>query len=375
MAARFRALAVASSLDLWEGALLAAALVHPSESLEPARAEIERLARRIRESSAGSPTHEDLTRVLFAEEGLSGDAESYDDPSNSSVVRVLAKKSGMPITLSIVTIEAGRRAGLRLTGVGLPGHFVVGGPDLPDGRFLDPFDGGQLLDAEALTRRISTIFGSPIALPEEAFSPDSPRAILLRVMFNLRRSWERRDLFEEALAALACAEALAPGDLSLLRERGLLLLRAGRSEEALESLETYAELSEGEDAEAVVKLIEIVRHGAGTPEGEPVTGEPSSKKIFTLGEVREALPRVRELTSDAVSRYTRLTSGSESEEERQEIVRDWVREITSLGAEIKGLWLVDFDSGAGYYCWKYPEPALEYFHGYEEGFAGRIPLQ
>ena len=56
-------------------------------------------------------------------------------------------------------------------------------------------------------------------------------------------------------------------------------------------------------------------------------------------------------------------------------MREWAREILSLGVVIKGLWLVDFDSGAGYYCWKYPEPSLEYFHGYEEGFSGRLPLQ
>jgi hypothetical protein len=85
---------------------------------------------------------------------------------------------------------------------------------------------------------------------------------------------------------------------------------------------------------------------------------------------------VKEITSDAVFRYARLgETSSESDEERQGIVRDWAREILSLGVVIKGLWLVDFDSGAGYYCWKYPEPSLEYFHGYDEGFAGRLPLQ
>ena len=55
-------------------------------------------------------------------------------------------------------------------------------------------------------------------------------------------------------------------------------------------------------------------------------------------------------------------------------MRDWAEEMQSLGIEVKGIWLVDFDSGAGYYCWKYPEPALNHFHGYEEGFAGRLPL-
>jgi regulator of sirC expression with transglutaminase-like and TPR domain len=371
---RFRDLARAEPPDLWEGALLISLLVDPQEDLAPAREEIERLAAAIREAGRGAPDHRALSQVLFSQEGFRGDAASYDEPENSSVAHVLAKKSGMPITLSILAIEAGRRAGLRLTGVGLPGHFVVGGPDLPDGLFLDPFDGGKLCNAEALTLKVSSIFGSAIALPAEVFATDSSRAILMRVLFNLRRSWERREQFEEALAALACAEALAPGDPSFLRERGLLLLRAGRSGEALEALEAYVGVATGEDAEAVGKLIAIVREGFGAAQGELVAGERPAKRVFTLEEAREVLPKVRELTSDAVFRYSQL-SGSESEEERQEIVREWVRQVTSLGAEIKGLWLIDFDSGAGYYCWKHPEHGLEYFHGYEEGFAGRLPLQ
>ncbi|HYN19539.1 MAG TPA: DUF2203 family protein, partial [Thermoanaerobaculia bacterium] len=84
---------------------------------------------------------------------------------------------------------------------------------------------------------------------------------------------------------------------------------------------------------------------------------------------------VKELTSEAAFRYARLGEGGETEEERQGIVRSWANEILALGCEIKGLWLVDFDSGAGYYCWKYPEPSLDHFHGYEEGFSGRLPLQ
>jgi len=103
---------------------------------------------------------------------------------------------------------------------------------------------------------------------------------------------------------------------------------------------------------------------------------PVEKRIFTLGEARSLLTRVKELTSEAAFRYARLGEGAgEIEAERQEIVRSWAKEILALGCEIKGLWLVDFDSGAGYYCWKYPEPSLDHFHSYEEGFAGRLPLQ
>lgn len=375
---RFREAVASPGLDLFEAALLISQLIDPTEDVRPATEMVERLGRRVTElRGEGQSADRALRSALFQEEGFAGDGESYDDPENSSVSRVLARRRGMPITLSIIVMEVGRRAGMRLTGVGLPGHFVVGGPDLPAGRFLDAFDGGKLCDHEELGRRVASIFGAPVELPPEVFAADSTRAILTRMLFNLRRSYDRRDLVEEALAALDCAEALEPGEPSFLRERGLLLLKGGRSAEALKALEAYVEGTSGEDVEAVTKLIGIVREQALPSEGaELVGGVPAEKHIFTFDEAKSLLPKVKEITSDAVFRYARLGEGSsESDEEKQGIVREWAREILSLGVVIKGLWLVDFDSGAGYYCWKYPEPSLEYFHGYEEGFAGRLPLQ
>ncbi|MDQ2970044.1 MAG: tetratricopeptide repeat protein [Acidobacteriota bacterium] len=375
---RFREAASGPRLDLFTAALVISQLIDPGEDVAPAQEEVDRLAARVAAAQrAGEPPDGALRRILFSEEHFQGDGDSYDDPENSSVARVVARRKGMPITLSILVIEVGRRAGLNLTGVGLPGHFVVGGSDLPPGRFLDPFEGGELCDAEDLARRVSAIFGTPVELPPEVFAPDSTRAILTRVLFNLRRSYERRDLVEEALAALDCAEALEPGEPSFLRERGLLLLKAGRSEEAIRALEAYVSAASGEDRDAVTKLIDIVREQALPSEGaELVSGTPAQTRIFTFEEACLLLPKVQEITSEAVLRYARMgEAGGESENERQGIVREWAREILALGAVIKGLWLVDFDSGAGYYCWKYPEPSLEYFHGYEEGFAGRLPLQ
>jgi regulator of sirC expression with transglutaminase-like and TPR domain len=373
---RFRQLAATSPLDIFEGALVIAELVDPSENIAQARASLDQLSARVREGMrSGEPPLDALRRVLFAEEGFSGDTASYDDPTNSSVARVLQTRRGMPITLSIVMVEIGRRAGLDLAGVGLPGHFVVGGRDVPTGLYVDPFESGRLCDTQALTERVSAILGTPVELPDEAFVPDSPRSILTRVLWNLRRSYEKRDRLDEALAALDCAEALDPEETAFRRERGLLLLKAGRTEEALEELRIFAASASGEDAEAVQKLIEIVDEG-GAPDAAVVNlSSAHEKRIFTLDEARQLLPQVQEITSRAVGSYVRLGAGDEAEEERQDIVRQWVEQVAALGAEIKGLWLVDFDSGAGYYCWKYPESALEYFHGYEEGFAGRLPLQ
>jgi hypothetical protein len=97
-----------------------------------------------------------------------------------------------------------------------------------------------------------------------------------------------------------------------------------------------------------------------------------TKKIFTYEEAVALLPEVQRLTSAAVARVDELESEEPSDYER--VVTEWAESILDLGIEVKGLWLIDFDSGAGYYCWRHPEPALEYFHGYEEGFPGRVKL-
>jgi len=96
------------------------------------------------------------------------------------------------------------------------------------------------------------------------------------------------------------------------------------------------------------------------------------KRIFSYEEATAVLPEVQRLTSDAVKRVDEISSNDVTAYER--VVTEWAESILGLGIEVKGLWLIDFDSGGGYYCWRHPEPALEYFHGYDEGFSGRVKL-
>src|SRR5262249_62184445 len=128
----------------------------------------------------------------FRQEGFRGDAESYDGPANSSIVHVLETRRGMPITLSIVVVEVARRAGIAMNGIGLPGHFIVGGPDLPPGQYLDPFDGGDVMDAAGGRQRGGRGFDTPPGRPEEAVLPASARAVLLRLLPTPRRPREER---------------------------------------------------------------------------------------------------------------------------------------------------------------------------------------
>jgi hypothetical protein len=110
------------------------------------------------------------------------------------------------------------------------------------------------------------------------------------------------------------------------------------------------------------------------------------RPIFSLEDARALLPRVKLLTADAVRRAERLSAQLHSipeddpehatlSEALRDVVTRWADELQTLGAEPKGLWLVDFDNGVGYYCWCYPEPGITHYHGYSDGFAGRVTIQ
>jgi hypothetical protein len=98
----------------------------------------------------------------------------------------------------------------------------------------------------------------------------------------------------------------------------------------------------------------------------------SDKKTFTYDEAMALLPEVQRITQEAVAEARALPSGAA--DEARILLAKWAEDLIALGVEVKGLWLVDFDCGDGYYCWKYPEPSLQFFHGYEEGFGGRVPM-
>jgi hypothetical protein len=102
-----------------------------------------------------------------------------------------------------------------------------------------------------------------------------------------------------------------------------------------------------------------------------------ARKVFSYEEAAALLPAVREETDGAVRRVESLaaSAATRARAEADAIVQDWARGMLARGLEVKGLWLVDFDNGSGYYCWRYPEPGLQFYHSYEDGFGGRMRIQ
>ena len=109
----------------------------------------------------------------------------------------------------------------------------------------------------------------------------------------------------------------------------------------------------------------------------------AEKKTFTYAEAQALLPEVRDLTQEACTTLERVRAdmieqGATEEKISEQVDRigsAWARALVSRGLEVKGLWLVDFDNGSGYYCWSHPETSLQFFHSYEDGFRGRVSIQ
>jgi regulator of sirC expression with transglutaminase-like and TPR domain len=156
-------------------------------TLDPAHwlAELDRLA-------TGVTSLDDLVHRLFVEEAFRGNVDDYHDPRNSLLPHVLRRRLGIPITLAVVTIEVGRRAGIALEGVGMPGHFLV----RPVGTqtLLDVFHGGAELDATACETLFRTASGAGPDVPfgRHLLATAPTRSILLRMLENLRLIYRAR---------------------------------------------------------------------------------------------------------------------------------------------------------------------------------------
>jgi regulator of sirC expression with transglutaminase-like and TPR domain len=254
----FRRLAALPDQDLPldQGALSVARWEYPE--LDPSRplSSIRGLALRVLTRLAGdrepADVLETLCEVLFTEEGFRGNRERYYDPRNSLLTDVLERRTGTPLSIAIVMLETARRVGLELQGVGLPGHFVVRLPRPGEGDlYLDPFDGGRFLPLADVEKILRTF--APGATLDPYLRPCPPRAMLVRMLNNLKAIYLKGGDGERALAATERILALSPDQASELRDRGFLHLRMHRVEEARRDLSRYLELAPEEDDTTAVR--------------------------------------------------------------------------------------------------------------------------
>jgi regulator of sirC expression with transglutaminase-like and TPR domain len=175
-----------SEVPLDEATMLIAAQADPGLDVEVQLARLDEAA-----ACLVRPTTEQVCRLVFEELGLRGDTLTYDDPKNSYLNQVLDRRLGIPISLSVLLIEIGRRCGISLVGVGMPGHFLVRDPNRPD-LLIDAFSGGKRIDRAGCAQLLQSLTGAEIDLPEGLLASVGTHAVLLRMLTNLDQSFRRR---------------------------------------------------------------------------------------------------------------------------------------------------------------------------------------
>jgi regulator of sirC expression with transglutaminase-like and TPR domain len=238
----------ASSLDLGRVALLIAAEEEPQTNVEhylllldewgeTARA---RIARR----SFGAAV-EAFNQFMFEELDFTGNQTDYYDARNSFLNEVINRRTGIPLTLSIVYMLVSRRAGFHVEGIGLPGHFIVrltdendSDSDMSESVFVDPFHGRTLTRA-GCQDLLDTVYGGHIALAEEHLRAATNTEILVRLLTNLKGIYVSAKLLKRALHVIERILLLKPDAVNERRDRAALLAQTNRAPEAITELRHY----------------------------------------------------------------------------------------------------------------------------------------
>lgn len=249
-------------IDVAEAALWIAAESDSRVDVAAALAQLDALAEQARPAvqAAGSEGEkiEALNRVLFVEQRFRGSRDDYYDPRNSFLHEVLARRQGIPISLSIVYVEIARRLGFDAAGVGFPGHFlaIIRGERET---LIDAFE-GRIVTREDCARLLRRSHGEQATFDSDMLRASTPREILLRVLNNLKQIYFQKEEWEDALACCDRMLSLAPGSALELRDRGLVYQRLECFSAALSDLERFLELAPGHgSARAVRNAVDALR--------------------------------------------------------------------------------------------------------------------
>jgi regulator of sirC expression with transglutaminase-like and TPR domain len=251
-------------LDL--AALELATIETPDLDPQPYLAILDRIASgiasRLPSPAAGREFVAAANRYLFDEVGFRDNEIDYNDPRNSCLNYVLDRRTGLPITLSVVYIEVARRLGQPVSGIGLPGHFIVEFNDGEFATYIDPFHEGRLLttdDCRQLARERTGSDADAIAL-----APVGTRYILVRMLNNMRSAYFRGKQFEKMVAVTDLLLEGFPENAGYYKARGFARLRMRQFRGAQSDLEMYLKYApDAEDRPQITEQLGAIHRWMG----------------------------------------------------------------------------------------------------------------
>jgi regulator of sirC expression with transglutaminase-like and TPR domain len=239
--AEFGALVAAGARPLDRALALVASVGRPAVDASALVSRMDALAEDLPGTDAAG-----LCAAVFRGLGFTGNRDDYYDPDNSLLDRVLDRRTGIPITLSVLAMELGRRRGVDLVGVGMPGHFLLRDAHDRD-LFVDAFDGGRVIDAEGCRSLFGRLHGASTPFSDEYLQPSDPTDIVVRVLNNLRAARLRRGDRHGLADVLRLQAALPEAGIAERRQLAGVLAAEGRF---VEAADLYDGLSADDEARA-----------------------------------------------------------------------------------------------------------------------------
>ncbi|PYS95174.1 MAG: hypothetical protein DMF50_09870 [Acidobacteria bacterium] len=254
------------AIDLAQASLLIAREEYPGLEVGRYLSRLDEMAAELRQRLRGGEVATSriahLNRLLFEEMGFRGNRDEYYDPRNSFLNDVLDRRIGIPISLSTIYLEVGRRVGVPLAGVAFPGHFLVRyvGRDVSEEVLIDPFNRGTMLTVDECRRRLEEMYEGAVAFRPEFLRRARNKEILERMLNNLKAIYQGQRDFHRALRVQELLLCVSPASAREIRDRGLIRFRLALLAQAADDLDAYLEAApDAPDAAEIRERVQELR--------------------------------------------------------------------------------------------------------------------
>ncbi|WP_041933265.1 transglutaminase-like domain-containing protein [Gloeothece verrucosa] len=250
-----------AQIDLAKASLYLAQQEYPKLDIDEYLNALDTMAQEIKERLPDSfyplKIIQTINHYLFEDLGFEGNRTDYYDPRNSFLNQVIDRRTGIPITLSVVYLEIAKRLDFPMVGIGMPGHFIIRPNFEEAGIFVDAYNQGEILFEQDCEQRLQEVYQQPVKLEPHFLEPVTNQQILGRILTNLKYIYLNGQQFFKALTILEYILLIFPNHPLELRDRGLIYYHLGETQKASQDLGFYlALLPDAQDAQVIRQLLE-----------------------------------------------------------------------------------------------------------------------